>query len=96
MFRWLGLIVVVCSFLSTEAAAATVLRCGKLIDVQAQRVLSQMTVVAEGAAIRRIEKGFAPAGAGDQVVNLRDHTCMPGLIDSHVHLTEEYSPLSDI
>src|SRR5262249_30878359 len=46
--------------------------------------------------IRRVEQGFAQPGANDQVVNLRTQTCMPGLIDSHVHLTEEYSPQGQV
>ena len=94
--QWLHWIVLLLSCSYIDAEAATVLHCGKLVDVEAQRVLNQMTVVVDGATIRRVEQGFAQAGSGDQVVNLRSHTCMPGLIDSHVHLTEEYSPLSDI
>jgi imidazolonepropionase-like amidohydrolase len=82
--------------MSADALAATVLHCGKLVDVQAQRVLNQMTVVVDGVGIRRVEQGFAQAAPNDLVINLRTHTCMPGWIDSHVHLTEEYSPLSDI
>jgi imidazolonepropionase-like amidohydrolase len=90
------LVVLVLAFRQLDAGAATVLHCGKLVDVQAQRVLSQMTVVVDGPTIRRVESGFLQAGSGDQVVNLRTHTCMPGWIDSHVHLTEEYSQQSDV
>jgi imidazolonepropionase-like amidohydrolase len=96
MQRLTLLIVILLSSSRPDATAATVLHCGKLVDVQAQRMLNQMTVVVDGATIRRVEQGFAQAGPNDQVVNLRTHTCMPGLIDSHVHLTEEYSPLSDV
>lgn len=95
-YHWLALWAVLASWPALDSAAATVLHCGKLVDVEAQRILNQMTVVVDGTAIRRVEPGFAAAGSGDQVVNLRNHTCMPGWIDSHVHLTEEYSPLSDV
>jgi imidazolonepropionase-like amidohydrolase len=86
--------------LSVCAAApsfgATVLHCGKLIDVRAGRVLANSTLVVDGAIIQRVESGFKSAATGDQVVDLRTHTCMPGLMDMHVHLTEEYSAKSDI
>ena len=83
-------------FTCASAFAATILHCGKLIDVSAQRVLTQMSIVVDGQTIRRVEAGFINGAAGDRVVELRTHTCMPGLIDSHVHLTEEYSANSDI
>jgi len=83
-------------FTCAPALAATILHCGKLIDVSAQRVLTQMSIVVDGQTIRRVETGFINGAPGDRVVELRAHTCMPGLIDSHVHLTEEYSANSDI
>ena len=83
-------------FTCAPALAATILHCGKLIDVSAQRVLTQMSIVVDGQTIRRVEAGFINGAGGDRVVELRTHTCMPGLIDSHVHLTEEYSANSDI
>ena len=67
------------------------LQCGRLVDVRAGRVLTNMTVVVDGAAIARVDQGLTPGGAGDTVVDLRAHTCMPGLIDMHVHITGEYS-----
>ncbi len=76
--------------------AATMLHCGRLVDVRAARVLTNMTVVVDGAAIARVDSGLTPAAAGDTVVDLRAHTCMPGLIDMHVHITREYSENSDI
>jgi len=83
-------------FTCAPALAATILHCGKLVDVSAQRVLTQMSIVVDGQTIRRVETGFINGAPGDRVVELRTHTCIPGLIDSHVHLTEEYSANSDI
>lgn len=59
-------------------------------------MLTSTTIVIEGAAITRVEAGVKPAAAGDTVVDLSAHTCMPGLIDMHVHLTGEYSAASQI
>jgi imidazolonepropionase-like amidohydrolase len=73
---------------STPAFAATVLHCGTLVDVRAGRILTNMTVVVDGPTIRRVEQGFTNGARVDDVVDLRTHTCMPGLIDTHVHLTD--------
>ena len=43
-------------------------------------------------ALRRSSPAFAPPGAQDQVIDLRKATVLPGLMDMHVHLTEEASP----
>ena len=81
---------------SSPALAATLLHCGKLVDVRAGRIMTNMTVVVDGSTIRGVEQGLTAGNAGDTVVDLRTHTCMPGLIDMHVHLTNEYSTESDI
>ena len=79
------------TFWSSPAMAATILHCGKLVNVRAGRVLTDMTIVVEGSAIRAVEKGLTDGKAGDRIIDLRGHTCMPGLIDMHVHLTNEFS-----
>ena len=76
---------------SSPTIAATILHCGRLVDVRAGKVLTDMTVVVEGSTIRAVEKGLRDRNAGDKVIDLREHTCMPGLIDMHVHLTNEFS-----
>ena len=93
--RWLISVMTFC-VCAAPAQAATVLHCGRLVDVGAGRVLTNMTVIVDGPAIARIEQGLAAAAAGDTLVDLRAHTCMPGLIDMHVHLTGEYSESSEI
>jgi imidazolonepropionase-like amidohydrolase len=79
---------------SLHAGAAPIaLQCGSLIDVKALEVLSQRTIVVEGKRIERVESGYvAPPGA--TVIDLRSHTCMPGLIDLHVHLDNNLTPAS--
>jgi imidazolonepropionase-like amidohydrolase len=71
--------------------ATTALQCGRLVDVRALQVLEQRTIVVEDQRIARVASGFeAPAGA--TVVDLRSQTCMPGLIDLHVHFDNQLSP----
>jgi imidazolonepropionase-like amidohydrolase len=51
----------------------------------AGRFLPNATVVVEGRHIRSV--GAMPAGFRGRRINLGDATLMPGLIDTHVHLT---------
>ncbi len=70
-------------FAATSASAATThLQCGRLVDVRSNNIL-------------RIESGFT-GDTGTSVVNLRNQTCMPGLIDLHVHLSSSISPNSTV
>ncbi len=80
--------------LAGPAGAATVLHCGKLIDTEAGDVREQVSVVIDGNTIQGVEPGFVGAGDGGSVVDLADHTCMPGLMDMHTHLSGEMSPTS--
>ena len=89
-------LVAICACAAPVRALPRLLQCGRLVDVRAGRVLTNMTIVVDGPAIARVEQGLTPGGAGDTVVDLRAHTCMPGLIDMHVHLTGEYSETSEI
>src|SRR5258708_39848422 len=74
---------------------ALALQCGALVDVKSLTVQAERTVVVEGNRIDRVEPGYvAPAGA--RVVDLRGQTCLPGLIDLHVHLDSNLTPASFI
>ena len=67
-----------------EAPETVVLRCGRLLDVRsgAQR---NMEVLIRGERIQDVgETVQAPAGA--RTIDLGEATCLPGLIDSHVHI----------
>jgi imidazolonepropionase-like amidohydrolase len=83
-------------FASPGLAATTILHCGKLIDVRAQQILTQMSVVVEDSKILRVEQGFSTPASEARIVDLESQTCMPGLMDMHVHLTNQYSAKSDI
>ncbi len=62
-----------------------------LADPASGRVLLDKTLVIRGNQVVEIRDGFV--GEGD-VVDLRSAFVLPGLIDSHVHLTGESSPTS--
>jgi imidazolonepropionase-like amidohydrolase len=73
------------------SAPLVVLHCGHLIDTEAGKLLGETTIVIDGKRIREIRAGHADI-TGAQSIDLANQTCLPGLIDSHVHLTMETSP----
>jgi len=70
----------------------TVLHCGKLIDVKTNTILNNMSIVIEGKKIKSVQKGFISIEKGDKLIDLKNKTVMPGLIDMHVHLESETNP----
>jgi imidazolonepropionase-like amidohydrolase len=73
--------------------AITALQCGRIVDVRALEVRNESTIVIDGNRIARVAAAYeAPEGA--TVIDLRNQTCMPGLVDLHVHLGGELSPAS--
>lgn len=71
---------------------ARCVQAGRLLaDPASGRVLSNQTVVVQGGRVASISPGFT-AAPGCEVVDLRDSFVLPGLIDSHVHLTSQQNP----
>ena len=77
-----------------SAQDVTVVEVGKLLAVPGQGYLTDQTVTIEDGKITSVEAGFKRHPAGARVINLRNAYVLPGLIDSHVHLTNEFSPTS--
>jgi imidazolonepropionase-like amidohydrolase len=74
-------------------AAETWLRCGDTVDVVAGELTGPRTVVVVDDRIARVVEGHPDAGEVT-VVDLTGHTCLPGLMDMHTHLTSQSSPTS--
>jgi imidazolonepropionase-like amidohydrolase len=72
-------------------AQRTIIYCGQLIDVKNLVVAQEMSVIVEGKMISGVEKGYIPTLANDLVIDCKNKTVMPGLIDCHVHLEDEFS-----
>ncbi|WP_337188276.1 amidohydrolase family protein [Phenylobacterium sp.] len=99
-----GLVVV--AWLAGGAAAAQdiVVHAGRLFDGVSPTLRSDVSVIIRADRIVRVEPGFVtPTGA--KVVDLRRATVLPGLIDTHTHLTYRgggfaerltLSPLDDV
>jgi len=74
-------------------AQQTFLHCGKVIDTKKGTILTNKTIVVAGNKIVAINDGFmATKRADDIIIDLKDKTVMPGLIDMHVHIEGETSP----
>jgi imidazolonepropionase-like amidohydrolase len=69
-----------------------VIHAGRLLaDPASGRVLTQQTILVRDGKIVSITAGYqSPRGA--RIVDLRNRFVLPGLIDSHVHITGEQGP----
>jgi imidazolonepropionase-like amidohydrolase len=75
-------------------AQKTYIQCGKLIDGASNQAQTEVTIVVDGNLIADIQKGYTSGGTSDKVIDLKNKTVMPGLIDCHVHLEEQGSKTS--
>lgn len=71
-------------------------QCGSLVDTGTGKTLAQKTIIVSGTTIRSVEDGFVNGPDGATVIDLKDKTVLPGLIDMHVHIESESGPDSYI
>lgn len=93
--RVVGVIVLAIA-MSSAVDAATLIHAGRVIDGIANQPMSERTIVVDGGRIVAIESGYRAPAVDDRVVDLRNSTLMPGLMDMHVHITSEYSRTSEL
>ena len=80
-------------FLTSQLLAQkVVIHAGQLIDGISDSPAQNVTVTVEDGQITAVENGFINPSDGTDVLDLADHTLMPGWIDLHVHLENETSP----
>ena len=74
----------------TAAPPQTWIHAGRLIDRPGKPVRGPSTIVVEDGRIVAVRDGIvAPDRADARVIDLTGKTVLPGLIDSHVHLTSD-------
>lgn len=69
-----------------QSDGAGSIRCGRLFDAKSGVLLGPHTILVKGGRIVAVESGIAASPSAD-AVDLSGHTCMPGWIDLHTHLT---------
>ncbi|WP_018625097.1 metal-dependent hydrolase family protein [Kangiella aquimarina] len=77
------------SFAADDVAKVQWLHCGNLIDTQEGEVLGQHYIKVSDNKITEVT---TDKPASTSLIDLSDKTCLPGLMDMHVHLDGEMSP----
>lgn len=67
----------------------TIIHAGTLLDRPGRPPRRNASILIRDGRIERVADGFVEPPAGARVVDLRDRFVLPGLIDSHVHLTSD-------
>src|SRR5688572_15829729 len=90
LMRRLFLLVLVLAVCPLAAASArTIVHAGRLIDGIGRTARDHVSIIIEGDRIVDVVAGAERPGDKDEVIDLSGHTVMPGLMDMHVHLTDE-------
>lgn len=85
---WISLMLAALFSQGALAQRVTVVRASRWLDVVGGEVRSPANIVIEGSVIRSVGPRDAPAGA--TTIDLGDVTLLPGLIDTHTHLTMDF------
>lgn len=73
-------------------AETTYIHAGHLMAVPGEGYATEQTVIIEDGRILSVEDGYIAPEEGAELIDLSEGYVLPGLIDSHVHLTSEFSP----
>ena len=67
----------------------SVVHAGTLLDRPGRPPRRNASIVIRNGRVESVQDGFIELPAGARVIDLRDRFVLPGLIDSHVHLTSD-------
>jgi len=78
--------------ISPLSKADIYVQCPRMLDGQSETLYADMTIQISSNEIKSVHAGLRSGTPDDQLIKLTDATCMPGLIDAHVHITSQQSP----
>ena len=89
--------IVLIFFLSVSSFtnADILLHVGNLIDTNSGEISKAMTIRIVGNKISEVTKGYANPKKDDEIINLKQSFVLPGFMDMHVHLAQEYVPKAE-
>ena len=68
---------------------------GKLIDVETGKIESKKSIVIKNSLITSVSDGYINKSDFQEYYDLKDSYVLPGLMDAHVHLAQEYVPKAE-
>ncbi|HET7268597.1 MAG TPA: amidohydrolase family protein [Oleiagrimonas sp.] len=78
----------------SAAPAITVVHCAHMIDTAAGKMRGATSIVVEGKRIKKVVSGSVQRPGAKVIDMAANSTCLPGLIDTHTHLTSQGSKSS--
>ena len=82
----------ICAF---SIQADVIIHAGHVFDAVAGEFKAKQSIVIDEDKIKAVESGFINVGKEDQYIDLKEAFVMPGLMDAHVHLAQEYQPKAE-
>src|SRR5690348_8537153 len=76
---------------AAPAPELTVIHCAHLIDTVAGKMLGATSIVIDGQRIKEVVSGSVNRDGAKVIDMPANDTCLPGLVDSHTHLTSQFS-----
>jgi len=86
-------ILLLCLFFVAQnvISQTTYILCGKLVDTKSGKIAEEKTIVIKENKIYLVLDGYVlPKSASAITIDLKDKVVMPGLIDFHVHIEQEF------
>ena len=84
------LLFIVVFLMQNSMAQTTYILCGKLVDTKSGKIETEKTIVVKDNKIVKVTNGYIMPKGGN-LIDLRNKVVMPGLIDFHVHIEQEFN-----
>ncbi len=78
------------------AGETIVIHAGTLLDRPGRAPRRNASIIVRAGRIEAVQDGLVPVPAGARLIDLSDRFVLPGLIDSHVHLTSDRAGVEGI